>query len=267
MKKWILPICLLVTGTAGAQKKEGTIVYERTMQMRRPANMDPEIAARFPAARTDNFELLYANNQSLWRVLPKADGGNGDIVAQGSGGNVGVFRMAGGNDEIYTNIDKSERVEKRELFDAEFVVTDSVRRLPWKITGESKTILGHNAQKAVAQRIGTRMAISMEAGGEMKRTPVADTSTIVAWFSTDIPVTVGPGEYQGQLPGVILEVDVNNGRTVYKAVEISPKVSVAQIREPKGKRYTQAQYEKERDRLMEEMRKNMPAGAQIRIQN
>ncbi|RYZ00257.1 MAG: GLPGLI family protein [Chitinophagaceae bacterium] len=265
MKNFLLPLCLLLGAGAQAQKKEGTVVYERTMQVRRPANMDPELAARIPAARTDNFELLYANNRSLWRTLPKADGGNGDITMQGAGGNVGVFRMGGGNDETFYNFEKGERVEKRELFDNEFIVADSVRRLSWKITGESKTILGHNAQKAVAQRIGTRMAVSLE-GGEMKRMPVADTSAIVAWFTTEIPTPVGPAEFQGQLPGLVLEVDVNNGRTVYKAVEISQKVSAGQIREPKGKRYTQAQYEAERDRLMDELRKNMPAGSQIRIQ-
>jgi GLPGLI family protein len=102
--------------------------------------------------------------------------------------------------------------------------------------------------------------------GEMKRQMVTDTSTVVAWFSTDIPVSIGPADMQGQLPGAILEVDVNNGQTVYKTLEVSPKVNVGKIKEPKdGKKITAAEFTKEREKLMEEMRKNMPGGGEKRV--
>jgi GLPGLI family protein len=179
---------------------------------------------------------------------------------------VGVFRMAGNNDETFTDLTKRQRVDKRELFDNEMLIGDSIRPLAWKFADDTKSILGKTARKAYAQRIGTRMAVSFE-NGEMKRAPVADTSTITAWYTTEVPVSFGPGEFQGQLPGLILELDVNNGRQVFKAVELSPKVSVAAIKEPKGKRLTQSEYEKERDRLMAEMAKNMPGGMNVRIQN
>ncbi|HEX2532496.1 MAG TPA: GLPGLI family protein, partial [Chitinophagaceae bacterium] len=92
-----------------------------------------------------------------------------------------------------------------------------------------------------------------------------DTAVVVAWFTTDIPVPAGP-DVQGQLPGLILELDLNNGRDVYRAVEVTQKVNTSAIKEPKGgKRLTQAEFEQERDKAMEEMRRNMPAGRQIRI--
>jgi GLPGLI family protein len=89
----------------------------------------------------------------------------------------------------------------------------------------------------------------------------------VAWFSTDIPVPVGP-EYQGQLPGAVLELDIANGQTVYQAIEVSPKVTASKIKAPKdGKKVTAAEFTQERDKLFEEMRKNMPGGGmQIRMQ-
>lgn len=107
--------------------------------------------------------------------------------------------------------------------------------------------------------------MSME-NGQIKREQVADTSLITTWFATTIAVPAGPGDYQG-LPGLILEVVLNRGRAVYKAVEISPKVSVNSIKAPRnGKKVTPSEYAIERDKLMEEMRKNMPAnGRRIQI--
>jgi GLPGLI family protein len=105
--------------------------------------------------------------------------------------------------------------------------------------------------------------------GEMKRQVIPDTSEMIAWFTTDIPIAIGP-EIQGQLPGAILELEVNKGQTVYKAIEISPKVNLAKIKEPNdGKKVTAAEFTKEREKLMEEMRRNMPNGGngnRIRIQ-
>jgi hypothetical protein len=58
-----------------------------------------------------------------------------------------------------------------------------------------------------------------------------------------------------------LELDINNGRVVYKAVEFSAKVNASNIKEPKGgKRITADEFTKEREKLMEEMRRNNPGG-------
>lgn len=262
MKKILLPLLFLSTGICNAQNKEGKVIYERTMQMRRPQNMDPDMAARIPASRTDNYELLFANNQSLWRSLPKADGDNGSF---GGGGR--MFVMAGNDDIIYYNFTDGKRIDKKELFDNQFIVLDSISKLQWKLSDETKTLLTHSVHKATAQRYSSRMQMTME-NGQMKREKMPDTSTIVAWYTTDFPVAVGPEAFQGQLPGVVLELNVNNGKLVYRAVEISPKVAVKEVKEPKGgKKLTPAEFEKESDRLMEEMRKNMPQGSSIRISN
>jgi GLPGLI family protein len=102
--------------------------------------------------------------------------------------------------------------------------------------------------------------------GQMKRDMVADTSRVVAWYTTQVPVPAGPA-YAGQLPGLILELDVNNGQSVTKAIEFSPKVAANKIKEPnEGKKMTAAEFSKEREKIMEEMRKNMPQGSTFRMQ-
>jgi GLPGLI family protein len=107
--------------------------------------------------------------------------------------------------------------------------------------------------------------MSME-NGEMKREMRTDTAKVIAWYTTDVPVPAGPN-YAGQLPGLILELDVNNGQSVIRAVEFSPKVAANKIKEPKdGKKMSNAEYLAERDKIMDEMRKNMPAGNRFRMQ-
>ena len=59
---------------------------------------------------------------------------------------------------------------------------------------------------------------------------------------------------------------MNNGRIVYRALEISPKVNTAVIKEPKGgKRITAVEFTKLRDKELDEMRRNMPTGGGRRI--
>jgi GLPGLI family protein len=268
MKKLLLLIAVNCSLISYAQMKEGRVVYERTFQL--PTGMlrgNPELAAQLPKARTDQYELLFGNNQSLWQYLPDANG-EGDPNTFTANGGVAVIRFAGGSGDLsYCNLDKGTRVEQREIVDKNYVVTDSIRKLDWKLTGESKTILNYKAFKATSQRIGTRMQMGME-NGQMKREQVPDTTAAIAWFTADIPVSVGPAAYQGQLPGLILELDENNGRTIFKAVEVSPKVSVSKIKEPKdGKKITAAEFDKQRDKVMEEMRRNAPNGMRIRTMN
>jgi GLPGLI family protein len=257
MNKMLFFFCMIICAcTLHAQMKEGKVVYERTITFQPRQNMNPEAAANMPRSRTDRFELSFAKNQSFWESLPDLESNDENT---GGGGGIRFNRFGGADDITYFNFETGKRIDQRELASKTYIVEDSIRKLNWKLTGDTKTILNHTARKATAQRIGTRFIMAME-NGQMKRQEVADTTGITAWFTTEIPVPAGP-EFGGQLPGLILELEMNNGRMVYKAVEISPKVSVSNIKEPKGgKKMTAEEFTKERDKVMEEMRRNMPAG-------
>jgi GLPGLI family protein len=269
MKKILLFIFLVSSFVASAQMKEGKVLYERTLQMQFRGNMPPtppgeppRETRNIPRERKDKFELSFANNQSLWEALPDMEENNdfGD-----GGGNRIMMRFGGGDDLTYFNFETGKQVQQRELNSKNYIVEDSIEKLNWKLTGETKSILGHTVQKAKAERYGNRAIMTME-NGEMKRQMQPDTTIITAWIAMDIPVSAGP-EFQGQLPGLILELDMNNGRIVYKALEISSKVNVSAIKEPKGgKHITAAEFNKQRDKEFEEMRRNMPTGGGRRIQ-
>lgn len=263
MRKLLFCTMLLFSILGHAQMKEGKVIYERTIQMQfRRMNINPEMAENLPKERKEKFELSFTGKHSLWESAVEMDDEN-DVV-EGGGPNRTVMRFAGNNDVVYHNFETGRRIDQRELNTKNFIVEDSIQKLKWKLGGETKTILGQTVQKATAERIGTRSIMAME-NGEMKRQQVADTTIITAWFVPGIPVPAGP-EFQGQLPGLILELDMNNGRIVYKALELIAKVNAGAIKEPKGgKKITPAEFDKEREKMFEEMRQNMPPGMQIRI--
>ena len=264
MKKILLAVpALLAITLLQAQQKQGKVTYERTAQLNIQVNDNDEISRMLPKTRTDRYELSFGNNQSLW-VHAEED------IDPGDGGGSGVqIRMMGPgqNDIVYHDFNAAKRVDQRELFDKKFIIEDSIRKLSWKLSDETQTILGHVCRKATAQRIGQRMQMTME-NGKMERKEVSDTVPMVAWFTTDIPVSAGP-EVQGQLPGLILALDMNNGRMVYKATEISDKVELAAIKAPtKGKKVTADEYRAETAKMFDEMqRNNQGSGNRVIIRN
>ncbi len=238
-----------------AQQTEGRVIYERTMQLQIQIDDSEEVSSMMPKSRTDKFELNFANNQSLWKHVDEEN--NTDEV---SGSGVQIRMVAPGTDDItFFNFDNASKVEQRELFGKQFLVSDSVRKLNWKLTDDTKEILGHTCRKATAQRVSKRMSMNID-NGKMERKEFDDTSNIVAWFTADIPVSAGP-ELQGQLPGLILVLDMNDGKMTYKAIETTAKADVAAIKEPtKGKKVTPDGFIAERNKMMDEMEKNNQGG-------
>jgi GLPGLI family protein len=149
------------------------------------------------------------------------------------------------------------------MLDKKFIVEDSIRPLKWKLSEETKTILNHLCRKATTTTYGKRTTMNIN-NGNMERKEIDDTSNITAWFTTDIPVSAGPAEYQGQLPGLILAMDVNNGKQVYEAVNIAEKADLSVIKEPQGKkRYTPEEFRKESAKMMDEMQRNNSGGNRV----
>lgn len=255
MKQVFALVSLSLSLTAAAQQTAGTVTYTRTMQMQLNIKGNESITAMLPKSRTDKFELLFSNNQSLWKHAEEEAGA--DEVS----GNGMQIRMvaAGQNDVVFCDFTQAKKTEQRELMEKKFIVTDSIRKLNWILSNETKQLLGHTCYKATAQRTGRRTQTTLE-NGQIARKEITDTSILTAWFTPAIPVPAGP-EIQGQLPGLVLALDINGGRITYQATELSPKADAASIKEPtKGKKLTPDEYTQETARMMEELQKNNQGG-------
>lgn len=247
-------ITVLVAGNLLGQQKEGKVIYERTVQVQMTIAMQGGDPTTQTVTRNNRFELNFANNKSSWRqmedeIQPENFGGGG--------GNMIVRTIGASPDDVtFCDFSLAKMVEQRSFMDKQFLIADSIKRTnTWKLSDETRTILNHLCRKASTERVAKRMQMSME-NGQMVRKEVDDTMTVVAWFTTDIPVSVGP-ESPGQLPGIILELETNRGRTKYVAQEILAKPDLSAIKEPtKGKKVTREEFAEETKKLMDEMQKN-----------
>jgi len=256
-----LMIALISISTSAiAQMKEGKISYERKINMHRNLP-DPQMKSMVPEFRTDKFELIFNESVSLFRSVvddeapdPFANAGGG-----GGGGMRMSFRMPTAN--TYTDLAKQMQYEERAFFEKEFLIIDSLKQHKWKLSEETKTIAKQLCKKATTMVTApqVRMRISMGGGNNTDttaNTPRAPKETeLVVWYAENIPVSFGPDNYSG-LPGVIMEIDQDNGANVTTAVEVSAKYPKKELVAPtKGDKMNRAQFQENMQKLMQDMQR------------
>lgn len=247
MKKLVLALLFIAPlALIGQVANSGVITYSEVTKMEwtPPADMDPAVKAqieemrkKMPKSFTNYEELTFHPEFAYYKVAPKQVKIDEERAArsnsEGPGG--GMRRMMFNNKSIhYWDLKKAKYTEKREFFDREFLIKDDTKKLQWKIVGEAKQIAGQVCQKAVA---------------------MVDTAEVIGWFCPTIPVPAGPNGY-GQLPGLILELSLDKGRTTITADSIALQaIDAAAFEAPKGgKVVTKMEYDKIVEEKMEEMR-------------
>ena len=266
MKKIQLVLGLLialttVTTSATAQMKEGKISYERKINMHRNLP-NPQMKSMVPEFRTDKFELIFNENVSLFRSVVDEEAPDPFANAGGGGGGMRFnFRMPSAN--TYTDLAKQMQYEGREFFEKEFLIIDSLKQYKWKLSEETKTIAKQLCKKATTMITAPqmRMRVSIGRGGENNTDTTANTprapkeTELVVWYAENIPVSFGPDNYSG-LPGVIMEIDQDNGATVTTAVEVSAKYPKKELVAPtKGDKMNRAQFQENMQKLMQDMQR------------
>ena len=265
MKKIQLVLGLLIaltslTTVATAQMKEGKISYERKINMHRNLP-DPQMKSMVPEFRTDKFELIFNENVSLFRSVVDEEAPDPFANAGGGGGGMRMnFRMPTAN--TYTDMAKQMQYEERAFFEKEFLIIDSLKQYKWKLSEETKTIAKQLCKKATTMITSPQMRMRVSIGGAgnntdtTANTPRAPKETeLVVWYAENIPVSFGPDNYSG-LPGVIMEIDQDNGATVTTAVEVSAKYPKKELVAPtKGDKMNRAQFQENMQKLMQEMQR------------
>ena len=84
--------------------------------------------------------------------------------------------------------------EYAELEDGTKLKADWQADFKWNLTDEIKILNGYEVQKAIG------LSHNTEGRGEW------DTGDVIAWFTTEIPVSSGPERYYG-LPGLIVKIE------------------------------------------------------------
>ncbi len=127
---------------------------------------------------------------------------------------------------IKRNYQKMATYEGYEILGKTYIVEDSLYSYDWKIQNDLKEVAGHICMKAFLE-------------------DTVKKQKIVAWFAQDIPLPMGPERFHG-LPGLILELDYNDGAMLITADKIDYKKLTTELDTPKklkGKKIKEFDYQ------------------------
>jgi GLPGLI family protein len=236
--RFLLPgLLVLATVSLSAQINEGIITYTRTVKFKfsGPPQFQPP-GSGGEQVRKQNLELLFSGKQSLLRNVAE------QLEQPEEEGPVQIRIIGPGSDqlEVFTDLTTKKTCSLRELGAKEYVVADTLKAENWKLTSETKTILGYTCHKATAERVTWRKQMMME-NNMPKIDSILDTIQFVAWYADGFGCNAGP-EAAGALPGMILEYDVDNGKIHTVATSVATTVKKKEIVPPKGKPISAAEY-------------------------
>ena len=116
------------------------------------------------------------------------------------------FNGAANENIVNTDLASQQSISQKTVYDNLFLITDSCRKMDWRITGERRTIAGFECHKAVGR--------------------IMDSVYVVAFYTDQIVTNSGPESFNG-LPGMILGLAIPRINTTWfatkiEAIEVSP---------------------------------------------
>jgi GLPGLI family protein len=218
-------IMLLMSVSAVAQQTEGVVTYERktywTKIYARMTYLSQEQKDRIAQTwkndeeNKEKMKLIFNQDASLYTYVNEM-------------GSTDDGRYTWRNQELllYRNFAKEQKTDVVEMLGKTYVIDDSLHTPVWKIGNQIKDIAGYICMKA-------------ESEDPIKK------QKITAWFAQDIPVSAGPERYNG-LPGLILELNLNDGDVVIEATNVTfRKLTPDELKLPKlkGKKINDVAYD------------------------
>ena len=276
MIRYTLIFLLFFSFSINAQNISGQAYYESKTTVDLDAfggnremteEMKKMIAERMKSMLEKTYILTFNKDESIYKEQEKLD-----ATPMNPGFKMMMSSYTPGAQ--YKNLKSGQIVEENEFFGKQFLVTDSIKHLDWQITKESKTIGQYIAFKATAVKKVDPNDYSMarpKKKDEKENAEVKKDSTqpqdpmdmieipeeieVTAWFTPQIPVSNGPGEYAG-LPGLILELNVYRTTLLCSKIVMNPN-EAEKIEPPKkGKEVTREEYVKIVKEKTDELREN-----------
>jgi GLPGLI family protein len=230
--KLISIMFLSVIACGATAQTAGKITFEEKMDLHRTLPPDrQEMKDMMPQFNTALFELTFSGDQSVYQAKKVEEI---QEVTANQGGTRMTMRFGRDNRIVYKNMAEDKMIDSRDFMQKQFLITGPLKARKWKIGSKQKEILGYNCMEASFR--------------------VDSATALVAWFAPTLTTANGPSDFQG-LPGMILQIDINDGERMITATEIlTDSVDTSVIVAPdKGKEVTAEEFEKIREEKMKEM--------------
>ena len=246
MKIKTFVLSCLISGTMFAQDFSGRATYKThrkssfeldSTTMATNPGIKNQLEAQMRKMFQKTYILDFTKSESMFKQKQELDGPK---VPKSNGAIIMIGGMAGGTDVLYKNIKEKRMANKTDLMGKIFLIKDNLVSYDWELTGETKNIGNYTCYKAVFEKEEESIEIKM-IDGEVKEEKGIKKRTIIAWYTTDIPISNGPKNYGG-LPGLILEVNDGNETIMCSELVLNPSKTI-DIKEPtKGKQVSREKF-------------------------
>lgn len=186
MKK-IFPIALSLMLVALSAKSQQIFINEGKIEFEKKVNLHKilddyggswleNFKDKIPQFRTDYFNLYFKDSKTLF----EKEKDNEEKIP--------FFSDDKSLDDIvYTDLQNQTFTKKENVFEQVFLLNDSIRKIDWRITNDTRNIAGFECRKAIGK--------------------VLDSVYIIAFYTDQITVSGGPLSFCN-LPGMILGIAI-----------------------------------------------------------
>jgi GLPGLI family protein len=162
--------------------------------------------------KTAYFDLLFSHEKCLYRPGRESDDKPNNFF---------FFQAPAQDNTVFSDLEQDKAISVKHVFEQAFLVQDTLRHIKWKITDETRNIVGFNCRRANAI--------------------IMDSIYVVAFYTDEIVTTGGPESFSG-LPGMILGVSLPHQHVSWFATKVEAiAVPESQVVPPvKGKKVDNA---------------------------
>lgn len=183
-----------------------------------------------------------------------------------NGFSISISASGGVGSMIYKDLTAGEYVKKGNIMGKDFIIIDKLPTYNWQLHNETKKIGNFTCFKATyIPEPDEILEVEEEEKKEEEKTGLLDMTgsdydpTITAWYTPDIQVSNGPGEFHG-LPGLIVEVKVDNTIILLQSIEMNPEKELKLTKPKGGKKINQEDFDALQKKKSEELMNNRGSG-------
>jgi GLPGLI family protein len=229
-----------------------------------PEDAKKRIAERMKNMYEKTYILTFNKEESIYKEEEKLESPSQDERSSRFASMMSSFAPG----LQYKNVKEAVLLQDQEFFGKQFLIKDPLEKLEWVLSGETKQIGKYMCFKATTQKIIADSGVSNfgfrgrgrdnnDEAEKKKEEEVKESKAVevVAWYTMQIPVSQGPGDYWG-LPGLILEINADKTTVLCSKIILNPTEKDTIKRPSKGKEVTTEEYNKIVKKKTEEMREN-----------
>lgn len=245
MKK-ITIVLIFLSNILIAQDFQGVATYKTHRKLdikldstQMNSDMQKQIYAMMKKQFEKTYLLSFNKNESNYKEkvnLESPQSGSAQIIMIGGDGSTG---------ELYKNRKENRFTNQNDMFGKLFLIKDQLQNHEWKLESETKNIGNYTCYKATKTIIRDKIEDRFNSDGDKQKNEKkenTETIFVTAWYTTQIPVSFGPREYDG-LPGLILEINDGSETLICSKIVLNPKKEI-HVNEPqKGKVVTQEKHD------------------------